>query len=95
MGSLGKERRTDSCRVPNGNGQDGGPVVVPRGIRRDWNLYDHVAALEAGVGELSGHYRIGPSKCACGYDAHKVGAFFPDYFQMLRDHIRASSGAPR
>lgn len=33
------------------------------------------------------HYRVGPARCACGYDAYKVGGFFPDYHAMFMAHL--------
>lgn len=35
------------------------------------------------------HYRTGPARCACGYDAYVVGAgrFFPDYHAMFMQHL--------
>lgn len=33
------------------------------------------------------HHRTGPGRCACGYDAYKVGGFFPDYHAMLMNHL--------
>ena len=38
------------------------------------------------------HHRVGPARCACGYDAYKVGGFFPDYHAMFAAHLNA---APR
>ncbi len=38
------------------------------------------------------HHRTGPGRCACGYDAYKVGGFFPDYHAMLMNHL---ARAPR
>ena len=38
------------------------------------------------------HHRTGPGRCACGYDAYKVGGFFPDYHALLMNHL---ARAPR
>ena len=61
-----------------------------------------VAALDAHDGDLRErlaeaveHRRTGPGRCACGYDAYKVGAFFPDYHAMLTDHLNAAARTAR
>jgi hypothetical protein len=36
---------------------------------------------------MTEHRRVGPGKCACGFNAYKVGGFLPDYHQMLMDHF--------
>ena len=37
------------------------------------------------------HFRVGPGRCNCGFDAYKVayenGILMPDYFGLLADHI--------
>lgn len=46
---------------------------------------ERIAAEEKAVK----HYRVGPARCACGYDAYKVGRsmFFPDYHAMFMAHL--------
>lgn len=44
---------------------------------------ERIAAEERAVQ----HYRVGPARCACGYDAYKVGGFFPDYHAMFMAHL--------
>lgn len=44
------------------------------------------------------HVRIGPGKCACGYDTYKLGIFFADHHELLMAHfvtVRRQSEAPR
>lgn len=41
------------------------------------------------------HRRTGPGRCACGYDAYKVGGFFPDYHAMLTNHLNAAARTVR
>lgn len=43
-------------------------------------------AIEARANAV-GHHRTGPGRCGCGYDAYKVGGFFPDYHAMLMNHL--------
>jgi hypothetical protein len=43
--------------------------------------------------ERAVHGRTGPGRCACGYDAYKVGGFFPDYHRMLMDHLSRAARA--
>ena len=45
-----------------------------------------LAAIEARAVAVA-HHRTGPGRCACGYDAYKVGGFFPDYHAMLMSHL--------
>lgn len=65
---------------------------------------DTVRALVAAYVEHQGcaaeqpveHRRVGPARCACGYDAYKVGGFFPDYHAMFMNHLNAvrNGGTP-
>jgi hypothetical protein len=41
------------------------------------------------------HHRVGPARCACGYDAYKVGGFFPDYHAMFMAHLDAAGRIAR
>ena len=55
-------------------------------------LADLIAAREALAGikereQAVKHYRTGPGRCACGYNAYAVGGFFPDYHAMLMSHF--------
>lgn len=45
--------------------------------------------LESGAEpqQLDNHYRVGAGRCACGFDAYKVGGIMADYHQMLLDHL--------
>lgn len=43
----------------------------------------HISVLPAPVH----HRRVGPGKCACGFDTHTLGVCFPDHHQMLIDHM--------
>jgi len=60
-------------------------------------MTDYLDEIQARA-DAASHYRTGPGRCACGYDAYKVGGFFPDYHAMLMNHLnRARNGnlAPR
>lgn len=52
---------------------------------------ERIAAEERAVK----HYRVGPARCACGYDAYKVGGFFPDYHAMFMAHLDAAGRIAR
>lgn len=52
---------------------------------------ERIAAEERAVK----HYRVGPARCACGYDAYKVGGFFPDYHAMFMTHLDAAERIAR
>lgn len=60
-------------------------------------MTDYLDEIQARA-DAASHYRTAPGRCACGYDAYKVGGFFPDYHAMLMNHLdRARNGklAPR
>ena len=36
------------------------------------------------------HYRVGPGKCKCGFDAYKYHGIMLDYHEMLMAHLRTA-----
>jgi hypothetical protein len=41
------------------------------------------------------HHRVGPGRCACGWDAYKQSAFIYDYGDALEAHITSAKRARR
>lgn len=39
---------------------------------------------------MSEHYRVGPGKCACGFDAYKIDGIMVDYHIELQAHMRTA-----
>ena len=40
------------------------------------------------------HYRTGPGKCACGFDAYKLSGIMLDYHDLLLNHLRSNRAKP-
>jgi hypothetical protein len=56
-----------------------------KNLRSAWRQYTEVGG---GYGKgAAPHRRSGPGRCECGYSAYLAGGFFPDYHQMLMDHL--------